>query len=233
MSWYSSIITCLKVRSDSLESFSISSALCWSRDKSTVPEGLGSLSVFRYSPYRLKSCFRSSSVVSTFAASGFRSSSESRLNSDTQLITALCFDLDFRPSKNWLMYSLASSPNPTQWVSSFQRTRLYRYRYWSISSSNRGARRRCLSFENLLSVRIRRHREWIVPIYIFEISKCRLVFVVTIPRSVRNPSFSWSAAFSVKVERKISSGFTLWNTTRFNVRHRSTRVLPEPGPAGR
>ncbi|MFC1894213.1 hypothetical protein ACFLYR_09435, partial [Chloroflexota bacterium] len=41
--------------------------------------------------------------------------------------------------------------------------------------------------ENLLSVIIRRHREWIVPMYMFEISKWRLVFVVTAPNSVRNP----------------------------------------------
>ena len=62
--------------------------------------------------------------------------------------------------------------------------------------------------ENLRSVISVWQIECTVPIDIFEISNGRPVSFVTMPNKDLRPSFSWSAAFSVKVERNISSGFT-------------------------
>ena len=67
----------------------------------------------------------------------------------------------------------------------------------------------------------------------FEISRADQFHLLQRLKSVRNPSFNCKAAFSVNVDKKISSGFTPWKTNKFKVRQSNTLVYPDPGPAVR
>jgi len=132
-----------------------------------------------------------------------------------------------------LICEFAPVLTPALLVNAFQFRDLYRWKYCPNSSSSRGVLTRCRSVENRRSVIIRWHSECTVPTYICVRSYGVPVRFVTVPSNACNPSRSCSAAFSVNVDRKISLGSTWWNTIRFSVRHNSTRVFPDPGPAVR